>query len=638
MSIITDTATHHGPAAHDHSHTSIGLGAAALGALGVVFGDIGTSPLYALQVALKATGHAQPSVLDLFGTASLIFWALALTVAIKYVSLVLRADNDGEGGILALLALVTCKTPARPLPFLALLGALGAALLIGDGMITPSISVLSATEGVKVIAPNFAPYVVPTTVAILIALFSIQSRGTGAIGRFFGPIMIAWFAVIAVLGLNAIRMAPQILAAVDPRYALHFMIHDPSVSFGVFGAIFLCLTGGEALYADLGHFGAKPIRLSWFAIVMPALLLNYFGQAALLLNKPEAVDNPFFKLAPDWGVLPLTILATAATIIASQALITGVYSLVYQAIQMNLWPRMRILNPTSHAGQIYIPVVNWLLALGTLAITLAFRSSDSLAAAYGIAVSGTMLITTILLLRLMLGRWHWHPAIAFLVAGFFALIDATFLVANSLKFLDGGWLPLAVAGFITFLMTSWRFGTAAVRQQLDNGAEAVDQFLAKLDALNLERDDRTIVVLTKLTEQVSPIVLQMIRHFRCLPRHVVLMSVVTERRPRVPAAERLDISDLGHGFSRVIVRVGFKQHPDIMTALNGCERLNLGINRHEATFLLGHEDIVRRRYGSVMAKPFWAAYSFMSKLSGRTSSFFRLPPEQVCEIGLRLEI
>ena len=407
----------------------------ALTALGVVFGDIGTSPLYAFQVALSGLGHA-PTAADVTGIVSLILWALMAMVSLKYVTFVLRADNDGEGGILALLSLVAAGKVANGarLPVLVLIGVIGASLLYGDGVITPAISVLSAMEGLKLVAPHFEHFIVPATLVILIGLFSIQRYGTERIGKLFGPVMVVWFAVLAVLGVANILMAPAILHALNPLEAARFLVADPKISIAVIGAVFLALTGGEALYADMGHVGATAIRRAWFALVLPALLLNYFGQGALILSDPTAADNPFYRLAPGWALMPMVALATCATIIASQALISGVFSLTRQAMQMGLCPRANIISTSGdEAGQIYVPAANWLLMTGTLLTVLLFRSSESLASAYGIAVSGTMLITTILLYRVAVSRWRWPPAVAIPVIAMFGAIDATFLVSNSIK-------------------------------------------------------------------------------------------------------------------------------------------------------------------------------------------------------------
>ena len=541
----------------------------ALTALGVVFGDIGTSPLYAFQVALIGVGHA-PTAVDVLGIVSLILWALMIMVSLKYVVFVLRADNDGEGGILALLSLVAADQVAKgaKLPALVLLGVIGAALLYGDGVITPAISVLSAMEGLKLVAPGFEHFIVPATIAVLIGLFVIQQYGTGSIGKLFGPIMVVWFVVIAALGAANIWMAPAILKAINPAEAARFLIADPRISFVVIGAVFLALTGGEALYADMGHVGAAAIRRAWFGLVLPALLLNYFGQGALVLADPAAADNPFYKLAPGWALIPMVVLATLATIIASQALISGVFSLTRQAMQMGLCPRAGIV-PTSvdEAGQIYIPAANWLLMAGTLLTVVLFRSSENIAAAYGIAVSGTMLITTILLYRVAVSRWQWPPGAAIPVIAIFGAIDATFLVSNSIKIVEGGWFPLVVGAVIAILMLSWRRGSSAVRHRLQDMSMPLKEFLDYADKACIGRAPGMGVWLTKVEHGASPMLLRHIEHNRVLHETVVLLTFVSDRRPRVPFHERHSVHRLGHGFYRMQVRLGFMQTPDIPLTL-----------------------------------------------------------------------
>src|ERR1700689_1474535 len=472
----------------------------ALTALGVVYGDIGTSPLYAFQVALTGIGHPVPTAADVLGIVSLIFWALMVMVSLKYVVFVLRADNEGEGGILALLSLGGADRVAdgAKLPVLVLLGVVGAALLYGDGIITPAISVLSAMEGLKLVAPSFQTFIVPATMAILIGLFMIQRRGTESIGRLFGPVMVVWFVVIGVLGATNIWMAPAIVKAINPAAAASFLAANPIIAFAVIGAVFLALTGGEALYADMGHVGPAAIRRGWFGLVLPALILNYFGQGALILADPAPADNPFYRLAPGWALIPMVVLAAFATIIASQSLISGVFSLTRQAMLMGLCPRARIIPTSSdEAGQIYVPAANWLLMAATLFTVVFFRTSDNLAAAYGIAVSGTMLITTILLYRVTTARWHWPPAIAVPVIGAFAAIDSTFLISNSMKFVAGGWFPLIVGGAIAVLMLSWRRGTFEARQRLREMSMPLDRFLTYADKAVIGRAPGLGVWLTK---------------------------------------------------------------------------------------------------------------------------------------------
>lgn len=613
----------------------------ALAALGVVFGDIGTSPLYAFQVALTGLSHSPPVAADVVGVVSLILWALVMMVSLKYVVFILRADNDGEGGILALLSLVAADQVAKGarLPVLVLLGVIGASLLYGDGVITPAISVLSAMEGLKLVTPGFEKFILPATIAVLVGLFMIQRHGTGSIGKLFGPVMVIWFVVIGGLGAINIWMAPAILKAVNPVEAGHFLIADPKVSFVVIGAVFLALTGGEALYADMGHVGATAIRRAWFGLVLPALLLNYFGQGALILADPAASDNPFYKLAPGWALIPMLVLATFATIIASQALVSGVFSLTRQAMQMGLSPRARII-PTSvdEAGQIYVPAANWLLMTGTLLTVALFRSSENLAAAYGIAVSGTMLITTILLYRVAVSRWQWPPGAAIPVIAVFGAIDATFLVSNSIKIVEGGWFPLIVGAVIATLMLSWRKGSSEVRDRLHQMSMPLKQFLDYADKAVIGRAPGLGVWLTKVEHGASPMLLRHIEHNRVLHQTVVLLTFVSDRRPRVPFHERHSLQRLGHGFYQIQVRLGFMQTPDIPLSLLNCNRLGFDADLEHRNYYIAHETIVRREAGSAMDPVSFAIFSFLNRIASRAPDFFKIPHDAVIEVGFRVEI
>jgi KUP system potassium uptake protein len=612
----------------------------ALTALGVVFGDIGTSPLYAFQVALSGIGHA-PTAADARGIVSLILWALVVMVSLKYVTFILRADNDGEGGILALLSLVAADSVAKGarLPVLVLLGVIGASLLYGDGVITPAISVLSAMEGLKLVAPGFEILILPATIAILIALFVIQRHGTESIGKLFGPIMVVWFVVIGALGAANILTAPAILRAVNPAEAAHFLAADPKISFVVIGAVFLALTGGEALYADMGHVGASAIRRAWFGLVLPALLLNYFGQGALILAEPAAADSPFYKLAPSWALIPMVVLAAMATIIASQALISGVFSLTRQAMQMGLAPRARI-TPTSadEAGQVYVPAANWLLMAGTLLTVLLFRSSDNLAAAYGIAVSGTMLITTILLYRVAVTRWRWPRGAAIPVIALFGAIDATFLVSNSLKIVEGGWFPLIVGGLIATLMLSWRKGSSEVKHRLHEMSMPLKEFLDYADRTVIGRAPGMGVWLSKVDHGASPMLLRHIEHNRVLHQTVVLLTFLSDRRPRVPFHERHSVHRLGHGFYRIQVRLGFMQTPDIPLTLINCNRLGFDADLDHKNYYLAHETIVRREQSSAMDPVSFGVFSFLNRIASRAPDFFKIPHDAVIEVGFRVGI
>ena len=611
----------------------------ALTAIGVVFGDIGTSPLYTLSVTLSATRHPVPTAVDVLGIISLIFWALMAMVSLKYVVLVLRADNDGEGGILALLSLVERITNGPGIPILVLLGVAGAALLYGDGLITPAISVLSAMEGLKLVTPAFEHFVLPLTLAILIGLFAMQHRGTASIGRLFGPVMVVWFVVIGLLGVINIWAAPEILKALSPDAAARFVFANPFIAFAVIGGVFLALTGAEALYADMGHVGPTAIRRAWFGLVLPALVLNYCGQGALLLTDPKAMDSPFYKLAPHWALIPLVALAALATVIASQALISGVFSLTRQAMQVGLCPRMRIVPTSSdEAGQIYVPTANWLLMIGTLLVVVLFKTSESLGGAYGIAVSGTMLVTTILLYRVAIGRWQWPPALAIFIIVVFGAVDATFLASNSLKIVEGGWFPITVGGAIVGLMLCWRQGSSLVRHRLQEMSMPLERFLDNIDKMVVARPPGVGVWLTKVAHGVSPILLHHVKNNSVLQETMILMTFVADRRPRVPFAERHSIERLGHGIYRIQVRLGFMQTPDIPVALKCCKMLGFEIDLALVHYYIAHEIVVRRAKGSAMAAVPFAIFAFLTRIASRAPDFFKIPHERVLEVGFHIEI
>src|SRR6476661_7385792 len=518
---------------------------ATLGALGVVYGDIGTSPLYALKEAARAAAHGGPLVPEaVLGVVSLILWALILIISLKYALLILRADNRGEGGIVALLALLSARN-ARPGTWraqLLVVGLIGAALLYGDGAITPAISVLSAIEGLKVDAPSLAPAVVPLTIAILVGLFVMQKQGTSFIGRIFGPVMLGWFIVLAALGVHGIAKAPAVLAALSPLYAFEFLIHqDFHISFGVLGAAFLAVTGGEAMYADMGHFGRFPIRLAWFAVALPALVLNYFGQGALLITDPTALDHPFYQLAPDWVHYPLVAFATLATVIASQAIISGVFSLTQQSVQLGFLPRMHIHHTTSHAiGQIYVPLVNWLLAAATLGAVLSFGTSEALAGAYGIAVSLLMAITT-LLAALVAIQWGYSPWIVIAVNGFFFIIDCIFFAANSVKLFEGGWFPLLLAFIVAFLMLTWRGGVRLVEAARGKLRQPEEDLIETAVTRCHARLSGTAVFLASAPNGVPLALTQFVKHNHVLHERILLLTVVIEETPRVPDEGRVDV-------------------------------------------------------------------------------------------------
>jgi len=614
----------------------------ALTALGVVFGDIGTSPLYTFSTALTATGHP-PLAAEVLGIVSLTFWALMLIISVKYIGLVLRADNDGEGGILALLSLVEHhqgQTVQRAkLSIAVVLGVIGAALLYGDGVITPAISVLSAIEGLK-FSPAASNFVVPATLVILVGLFSLQYRGTGSVGRLFGPVMVVWFVAIGVLGIVNIWQEPAILKAFNPIEAVRFAVASPTTLFIVLGGVFLALTGGEALYADMGHVGRPAIRIAWFGLVFPALILCYFGQGARVLVDPKAIENPFYSLAPGWAVIPLVVLATLATIIASQALISGVFSMTRQAIQMGLSPRCKVVPTSSdEAGQVYLPTANWLLMAGTLLVVIMFRSSDALASAYGIAVSGTMLVTTMLLYRVAVDDWKWPPVVAGAVIAFFTCIEAVFLVSNSLKIVQGGWFPLLVGAVIATLMLCWRKGSLEVRRRLyEMSILPLHRFLTYVDDLVIGRAPGLGVWLTKVEHGASPMLIRHLQHNRVFHERVALLSFAPDRRPRVPFGERHTVEGIGHGFYRVQVRLGFMQTPDIPRTLQNIQILGFDSDLDRKHYYLAHETVVRREKDSALGPLSFAIFSFLSRISSRAPDYFQIPHDGVIEVGFRVEI
>jgi len=633
-------------AEREPGHESRSLVVSALAALGIVYGDIGTSPLYAFRVAVEAAGQggavgADP--LRILGVLSLIVWALLVIVALKYVLLVMRADNHGEGGILALLALVRPWSTAgqRQRGLLIAIGIFGATLLYGDGVITPAISVLSAIEGLELATPTVKPWVEPITIAILIGLFLVQARGAAVIGRWFGPVMLVWFATIALLGVVSIAQAPQVLQALDPSWALAFLTHDASTAFLVVGAVFLAVTGGEALYADMGHVGRGAIRITWFALVMPALVLNYAGQAAELLSQPGPVGNPFFRLAPEWFLLPLVLLSTAATVIASQALISGVFSLTRQAVAMGLWPRMAVVQTSAEGyGQIYLPVVNYALLILTVAVVLVFESSDDLAAAYGMAVSGTMLITTVLLAVAMRRCWHWPLALVVPVAGLFIIIDLMFFSGNLAKLPDGGWLPL-VAGIAVFLLMGvWSRGREYLRQRLQKIARPVPAFLRWVGNGSVKRLPGLGVFLTNTATDVPPMMQHLVRLTGVLPTNVLIFSVVTEEVPRVSSRERLQVAALGEGLWRVTARYGFMQTPNLPVAVRRFAEAHLteAIDPNAVVYYLSFEHVVASERNAAFGGLSEWLFSFMAANAADASDFYRIPDRQVIEVGIRVDI
>jgi KUP system potassium uptake protein len=631
------------PAAASISSTALPL-TATVGALGVVYGDIGTSPLYALKEAAKAAAHGGPLTSDaILGVASLILWALILIISLKYALLILRADNRGEGGIVALLALLSARNaqPGTWRAQLLIVGLVGAALLYGDGAITPAISVLSAIEGLKVDAPSLAPAVVPLTIIILIGLFIVQKQGTGFIGKIFGPVMLVWFLVIGLLGIGGIVHAPGVLVALSPLYAFDFLIHqDFRVSFAILGAAFLAVTGGEAMYADMGHFGRVPIRLAWFVVALPALVLNYFGQAALLMSDASAIDNPFYQLAPDWLHYALVAFATVATVIASQAIISGVFSLTQQSVQLGFLPRMQIRHTTSSAiGQIYVPLVNWLLAAATLGAVVGFGTSDALAGAYGIAVSLLMAITT-LLAALVAIQWGYPPVIVIAVNGFFFVIDCIFFAANSTKLLEGGWFPLLLAAVVAFLMLTWRSGVRLVERARGALRQPEEDLIETAITKCHARLSGTAVFLASAANGVPLALTQFVKHNHVLHQRVVLVTVLIEEAPRIAPEARAEIIEVVEGITRVILHYGFMQYPTIYDGLRlACEQGKLpGIDLTDITYYIGRETIIPSQDVAGMALWRETVFAFLQRNAERSAAFFGVPPRQVVEFGTEIEI
>jgi KUP system potassium uptake protein len=607
-------------------------------ALGVVFGDLGTSPLYTLQTVVQATG-GQFTPQSALGILSLIVWTLIITVSIKYCLLVMRADNHGEGGILALMSLIGANGFSSGVKVLTGMGLLGAALIYGDGVITPAISVLSALEGLNVVTDAFKPFVMPMAVAILIGVFAAQRFGTEKIGRAFGPVMLLWFVVIAALGAVAIARHPAVVTALDPRYAVEFLRHSGSMGFLVLGGVFLCITGGEALYADMGHFGKTSIRRSWYAIVLPALLLSYAGQTAYLMDKGSVSGNPFFQIAPAWSIYPLVALATVATIIASQAIITGSFSMTRQAMQLGWLPGVSIRQTSDRVyGQIYVPVVNWLLMVATVATTIAFQSSDRLAGAYGTAVATTMLLTTVLLYRAMRDVWGWPLSAAIAVAGFFLVVDSGFFLANLWKIAEGGWLPLTFAAILYCIMVTWRTGVEAIRATLVQSAESGERFLSDLRSGAMPRVDGTTVFLTRSSQKVSRLIMDHAHFVGVLPRHAIALNVVFEAIPRVIGPKCMVVEHIGEGLWHVVARFGFFEIPDLRLALGHAYGFDEAIDLDKAMFV-GTRDLVVSKSGKPALKGWrMALFAFLYRNSVKVVDRFNLAPENVVEIARQIEI
>jgi len=613
----------------------------ALAALGVVYGDIGTSPLYAMREAFHGP-HAIPVTPgNVLGVLSLIFWSLVLIVTVKYHVVIIRADNKGEGGVLALMALVQGRRQARglsPRRIMIVLGIFGAALLYADGALTPAISVLSAVEGLEVAAPGLHSWIIPITLTILIGLFLFQKRGTTGIGTIFGPVMLVWFAVLAVLGLNGILQHPAVLSAVLPSHAFTFITEDPERGLLVLGAVFLVVTGGEALYADLGHFGHTAIQIAWFTIPLPALMLNYFGQGALLLTSPEAASNPFYRLAPPEALYALIPLATAAAIIASQAVISGAFSLTRQAVQLGYMPRMEIEHTSSREiGQIYVPAVNWLLMVLTIFFVIGFRTSSNLAGAYGVALATLMALTTVMFYVMSREVWDWSLPKAAAVSGLFLVVDLTFLAANALKIWHGGWVPLAIAIALYFVMITWKRGREILAKRMMEKTVPLKLLLADLAAEPPIRVPGTAVFMYGTSDGTPPALVHNLAHNKVLHEKIVFLTVITEDEPHVGPEQRVTVKRSGKGFHTVVARYGFMQDPDINEILAACNAHGLSIPVEGTTFFLGRETLIASdRPGMAMWRE--RLFSFMSRNALRATAFFKIPPNQVFEVGAQVEL
>ena len=607
-----------------------------LTAIGVVYGDIGTSPLYAMRECFFGSHPVPPTHDNVLGVLSLIVYSLLIVISVKYIVVVMRADNQGEGGILALTALIAGKTGGTR-TVLVLLGIFGAALLYGDGMITPAVTVLGAVEGLKVSAGLSERSLVPLAVLILIAVFAIQRHGTHRVGRLFGPVMVGWFATLALLGVVWIVKYPDVLAAVDPRHGIRFLIENRFAGFAVLGAVFLVVTGGEALYADMGHFGARPIRVAWFAVVLPALLLNYFGQGARLLHAPET-RNPFFELAPAWALLPLVVLATAAAIIASQALISGAFSLTRQAIQLGYAPRLTVEHTSSwEMGQIYVPQVNWFLAIGTILIVINFRSSGAWAAAYGIAVAMTMIITALLIHVIAVERWRWPLPAAIAMTTTFLVIDLTFFSANLLKVLQGGWLPIAIGITLFTLMTTWKTGRRIVAERLMARAYPLEAFVTAVRTAPQTRVPGTAIFMTAQTTGTPAALVHNLRYNKMLHEHVVVLTVATVPTPYVAMDQRVTVTAMGASIYNARIQYGFMEDPDVPEVLGHLRAAGVPIDEDAVTFFLGRETIVvGRRKGMAVWRE--KIFVLMSRNAVRATAFFKLPPERVVELGVQVEM
>ena len=611
-----------------------------MAALGVVFGDIGTSPLYTVKECFSEFTGLKPVHEDVLGILSLITWALILIVTVKYVMVVMRADNHGEGGVLALMALVSRRTEisARRRNLYLMLGMAGAALFYGDCLLTPAISVLSAIEGLNVATPAFEPLVVPISLGVLVGLFAVQRHGTAGVGRWFGPITFVWFVAILILGLKQVVEQPQVLAALSPLHAIDFLVRHGFVAFIALGAVTLAVTGAEALYADMGHFGPRPIRLAWLGIVLPSLLANYYGQGALLLADPASLENPFFLLAPSWALYPMVALATAATVIASQATISGAFSMAQQASLLGLSPRVRVTHTSaSEHGQIYVPAVNWLQLTGVVLLVLGFKSSTNLAAAYGIAVTGTMLVTTLLVFVLAVRAWKWRWPFAIVVFGSFMIVDATLMSANMVKFVQGGWVPLALAVVIFTAMWTWMQGRTAVAAREQEGSLPMETLLQSITPSRVHRPQGTAVYLTAFAGNAPNCLLHNLKHNEVLHEQVVLLTVQVPDEPYVPPNSRAEVKHLGKGVHHVVLRYGFMEQPDVPRDLAPLAERGVPVDPMRTSYFVGRNSFVEAARPIL---PRWQEKLFLvlARVASNAGDFFRLPANRVVELGSRIEI
>jgi len=616
------------------------LTALSLAALGVVFGDIGTSPLYAMRECFHGEYGIVATTANVLGVLSLIFWALLLIVSVKYLGFILRADNEGEGGVLALTALIKSKIikPRTPQWLLVGLGVFAACLMYGDGMITPAISVLSAVEGVNNITPLLESYVIPATILILAGLFLLQKRGTARVGRLFGPVMLLWFGVLAALGIAQIVNYPRVLAAVFPWHGINFLLENRMHGFIVLGAVFLAVTGAEAIYADMGHFGKRPIQLVWFLIAFPALVLNYFGQGALLLVRPEEVHHPFYALVPNWAMIPMVLLATLATIIASQAVITGSFSLTRQAIQLGYLPRLRITHTSfSHMGQIYVGPVNWALMLCTIGLVLGFQSSSKLAAAYGVAVSATMLITTTLFFVVASKRWGWNRLAAGLLTALFFAVDLPFFGANMSKLFHGAWFALLIGGFFFLIMVTWKQGREILGNKMRGLTPRLEEFKKMLAKNPPQRINGQAVFLSRSHDIVPAALMHNLKHNKILHSEVIFLNIRTEEIPRVPLIEKIEVEKLGAGLYGIIAHYGFMEEPKISTIFSLSRSKGVSLDMKEASFFLGREKLSIGEH-PVMWRWRSQLFLFLARNAMDAAAFFDIPPDQVIEVGVQLEL